>query len=399
MLPMKRSFKYQIYPTAEQEAAMKGWLETCRILYNNSLNKRKEAYEQDNLTLNYYDLANTLSEGKRENEYLATVHSQVLQDVLKRLDKAFRNFFRRVKQGGKPGHPRFKSYDRYDSFTYPQSGFKFIGKKKLKLSKIGIVTIRLHRPIPPEANIKTCTIKREADHWYAVLTVESPDIPQPQKKANVNNAIGIDLGIKELITLSTGEKVHNPKWLRASEKKLAKEQRKLSKKSKGSVGMKKQKLEVQKVHRKIKNQRKDFHHKLSNELVQNYDLIVFEDLKIRNMVKNHFLAKSISDAGWGQLVSFTSYKAEGAGKNVELVIPNGTSQDCSGCGEVVPKTLAVRVHKCPHCGLVMDRDENAAINIRNRGLAKVGQGLPESTPVEIFSRRSMNQEATQLVGW
>ena len=395
---MKRAYKYRIYPPAEQEARMKGWLETCRVLYNNSLYKRKEAYKQDKITLNYYTLANTLAEAKKENECLAIVHSQVLQDVLKRLDKAFQSFFRRVKQGEKPGYPRFKGYDRYDSFTYPQSGFKLDGSK-LTLSKIGTVKIKQHRTIPSNAAIKTCTLKREADHWYTVLTVELPDIPQPQKKANVNNAIGIDLGIKELITLSTGEKVHNPKWLRESEKKLAKEQRRLSRKSKGSGNRKKQKVEVQRVHRKISNQRKDFHHKLSNELVQNYDLIIFEDLKIRNMVKNHFLAKSISDAGWGQLVSFVTYKAEEAGKVTEQVIPNGTSQDCSCCGELVPKTLAVRVHRCPHCGLVMDRDENAAVNIRNRGLANVGQGLPEYTPVEIFSGRPMKQEATQLVGW
>jgi putative transposase len=213
------------------------------------------------------------------------------------------------------------------------------------------------------------------------------------------NAVGIDLGIKELITLSTGEKVHNPKWLRGSEKKLAREQRRLSHKKKGSSNRKRQRLEVQRVHRKISNQRKDYHHKLSNKLVRDYDLIVFEDLKIRNMVKNRYLAKSISDAGWGQLVSYVTYKAEEAGKVTELVNPRGTSQECSSCGEIVQKTLAVRVHECPHCGLVMDRDENAAINILNRGLAKVGQGLPECTPVEIFSRRSMNQEATQLVGW
>ena len=373
-------------------------LNTCRHLYNDSLAERKDAYEADKRNVNYCVQANGLTAAKVDNPSLKEVHSQILQDALKRLEKAYQNFFRRVKQGEEPGFPRFKGYDRYDSFTYPQSGWKFIGKKKLKLAKIGVVKIKMHRPIPAEAKIKTCTIKREADQWYAVFSTELPDASVPTSKL-INNPIGVDVGIKELLTLSNGDKVHNPKWLRASEKKLAKEQRRLSRKRKRSANRKKQKLEVQKVHRKITNQRSDFLHKVSSGLVKTYDLLVFEDLKIRNMVKNHFLAKSISDASWSQLISYTTYKAEGAGRIVELVNPRGTSQECSGCGEVVPKTLAVRVHRCPHCGLIMDRDENAAINILNRGLEKVGQGLPEYTPVEIFSGRSMNQEATQLVGW
>jgi putative transposase len=393
---MKKVYKFRIYPAKGEERIMSIVLNTCRALYNDSLFERKEAYERDKVTLNYYDQANELSGAKKDDEYLAGVHSQVLQDVLKRLDKAFQNFSRRVRQGVRPGYPRFKSYDRYDSFTYPQSGYKLEGDN-LVLSKIGTVKIKQHRPIPKDAIVKTCAIKREADQWYAIFTVELQNT-LPQEKAVITSPVGIDLGIKELITLSTSEKVHNPKWLRASEHKLAKEQRRLSKRRKGSANRKKQKREVQKVHRKICNQRKDFHHKLSNELVRDYDLIVFEDLKIRNMVRNRYLAKSISDAGWGQLVSFITYKAAEAGTVVELINPKGTSQRCSSCGEVVPKTLAVRVHKCPHCGLVMDRDENAAINILNRGLDKVGQGLPEYTPVETFSGRSMNQEAIQLVG-
>ena len=394
---MKKAFKYRIYPTAGQERLIAEWLNTCRLLYNQSLSERKEAYERDKTLINYYNQAIRLTQVKKDNLWLRSVNAQVLQDVLGRLDKAFQNFFHHAKQGGKPGYPRFKGYDRYDSFTYPQN-VSAPNHGKLKLSKIGSVRVKQHRPIPIDAIVKTCTIKREANQWYAIFTVKLQDT-LPQEKAVITNPVGIDLGIKELITLSTGEKVHNPKWLRASERKLAKEQRRLSKRKKGSANRKKQKLKVQGVHRKISNQRKDYHHKLSNELVRNYDLIVFEDLKIRNMVKNHFLAKSISDASWGQLVSFVTYKAEEAGKVIELVNPRGTSQECSSCGEVVPKTLAVRVHKCPHCGLVMDRDENAAINILNRGLEKVGQGLPEYTPVEIFSGRSMNQEATQLVGW
>lgn len=388
---MRKSYKFRIYPKQSEAEIMQKVLNSCRCLYNDSLAERKEAYKNKGDSINYYDQAKMLTYRKDDNPSLKETHSQILQDVLKRLDTAYQNFFRRVKQGDTPGFPRFKGYDRYDSFTYPQSGWKFIGKKKLKLSKIGIVKIRMHRSIPAEAKIKTCTIKREADQWYVIFSTELPD-PETPKIHEILNPIGIDVGIKELAVLSNGEKIANPKWLRESEKKMANEQRRLSRKRKGSNNRKKQKVKVQKVHRKITNQRSDFLHKVSTELVKTYDLIVFEDLKIKNMVKNHFLAKSIVDASWNQLISYTTYKAEEAGAIVELVDPKGTSQECSSCGAAVSKTLAIRTHKCPHCGLVMDRDENAARNILARS-KHVAPGRCEFTPVEIFNGRSMKQDA------
>lgn len=282
IMSMKKVFKYRIYPAKAEESILIEWLNTCRILYNNSLSERKEAYEQNQGSIYYYDQANNLKTAKKGNLWLKQVYAQILQDVLRLLDKAFQNFFRRVKNGEKPGYPRYKGKDRYDSFTYPQNGYK-LESGELTLSKVGTVKIKLHLEIPEEAVFKTCTIKREADHWYAVFTVELPDAPA--QKTAIENAVGIDLGITDLITTSTGEKIDNPKWLRESEKKLAKEQRRLSRKKKGSANRRKQKLTVQQVHRKIRNQRKDFPHKLSTELVTNYDLIVFEDLMIENMVK------------------------------------------------------------------------------------------------------------------
>ena len=399
---MQRAYRYRIYPTKGQESTLTEWLNTCRILYNLSLSERKEAYKRDKSSINYYDQANALKEGKRGNGYLNAVHSQVLQEVLKRLDKAFQNFFRRVKRGEKPGYPRFKAEDRFNSFTFPQSGFK-IEAGKLVLSKIGAIKLVQHREIPAEGIIKTCAIKRAVDQWYVSFTVELPDV-ETEMPIGIKTAVGVDLGLTEMATLSTGEKIDNPKWLRGSEKKLAKEQRRLARKKRGSSNRKKQKAIVGMVHRKIRNQRNDFHHKISKGLVVDYDLIVFEDLLVRNMVKNKYLAKSISDAGWNQLVSFASYKAAEAGKVVELVNPNGTSQLCSGCGAEVRKSLAVRTHRCPHCGLVMDRDENAAINILNRGLEKY---IAVTAPQELGARAclsslngdAMMQEATQLVGW
>lgn len=393
---MKKTYRYRIYPTKGQESILIVWLNTCRILYNQSLSERKEAYEKDKSSVNYYDQTNNLKEAKKGNWYLTAVYSQVLQDVLKRLDKAFKNFFRRVKQGEKPGYPRYKSKDRYDSFTFPQSGYK-IEDGKLVLSKIGAIKLIQHRAMPEEGVIKTCAVKRDGGQWYVTFVVDLPGVEIAEKK-EIKSQIGIDLGLTDMITTSNGDKIDNPKWLKASEKKLAKEQRRLSRKKRGSSNRKKQKTVVANTHRKIRNQRKDFHHKLSNELITNYDLIVFEALKIRNMVKNHYLAKSISDAGWNQLVGYTTYKAEWAGKHVELVNPNGTSQLCSRCGMEVHKSLAVRTHKCQYCGLVLDRDHNAAINILNRGLKKIGGGPAELTPVEMFVRMSQKQEATQLVG-
>ena len=390
---MKKTHKYRIYPTSGQTKILLEWLNGCRILYNQSLHERKEAYKKDKTSINYYDQANKLRELKKEDERFNNIHSQVLQDVLKRLDKSFQNFFRRVKNGEKPGYPRFKSEDRFDSFIFPQSGFA-IKEGKLILSKIGNIKLKQHREIPHEAIIKTCTIKRDVDQWYVTFVVELLDIEIEKKK--IESSVGIDLGLNEIATLSNGEKIDNPRWFRENEKKLVKEQRKLSRKKRASQNRKKQKIIVANVHRKIRNQRKDFHHKLSKVLITDYDLIVFEDLKIKNMVKNKYLAKSILDAGWNQLISFVSYKAAEAGKIVEFVNPKGTSQLCSSCGVEVKKTLAVRTHKCPYCGLVMDRDENAALNILNRGL--VGQELSEYTPVEILIGESLKQEAIQLIG-
>jgi len=292
------------------------------------------------------------------------VHSQVLQDVLRRLDKTFNNFFKRIRKGEKAGYPRFKGKYRYDSFTYPQSGFA-LEKKKLQLSKIERITTKLHRPIPSEGVIKTCTIKRDVDHWYACFTVALPD-PAPGSQRKIQNAIGVDVGLKSLLTLNNGDTITNPRWLRKSEKKLTKVQRWKDRKKKGSNNRHKQNTKVAQVHRKIRNQRKDFHHKLSRKLVDAYDLIVYEKLTIPNLVKNHHVAKSISDAVWGQLMCFTEYKAEEAGTLVDYVSAYNTTQLCSRCGKLVPKTLATRIHSCPYCGLDVARDHNSAITILHR---------------------------------
>jgi len=382
---MRRTYQYRLYPTTTQATTLTQWLTTCRILYNNGLAERKNAWETHKKSVTYNEQANQMKDAKKTNQFLKTVHSQVLQDTLRRLDKTFTNFFRRIKKGEKAGYPRFKGKYRYDSFTYPQSGFAInYKKKKLRLSKIGSINIKLHRPIPSERVIKTFTITRDVDHWYACFSVELPDPALQTHQRALQKAIGVDVGLKSLLTFNNGETIVNPRWLRHSEKKVAKEQRRKDRKQNGSYNRYKQTKKVAQVHRKVRNQRKDFHHKLSRQLVDNYDLIVYENLQITNMVKNHVVAKSISDAGWGQLMHFTEYKAEEAGTVVEYVSAYNTTQLCSNCGKLVPKTLATRIHRCPYCGLMLARDHNSAITIlsrskyyvTSRSSASSGQGLP-----------------------
>lgn len=354
---MIRTYKYRLYPTPRQENILQQTLNLCCWLYNSALEEKISLYKKYTKSITCYDQINELLECKKEIPDLNLVFSQVLQDVLKRLDKAYQNFFRRIKTKGiKVGFPRFRGRDRYDSFCYPQTGFHFVNGK-LRLSKIGDLKLKLHREL--EGKVKTCTIKKDINRWYACFSVETENKILPKTGKN----IGVDVGIKNFAVLSYGNTIENPKLLKKSEKKLKRKQRKLSSKQKGSSNRKKQRILVAKQHRKIREQRKDFHHKESRKIVNHYDVIIFEKLQIQNMMKNHCLAKSISDVGWSQFINFTKYKAEYAGKEVIFVESRGTSIICSGCGERVPKTLADRIHCCTHCGLKIDRDLNAAINI------------------------------------
>lgn len=393
---MIRIYKFRLYPTKSQIQILERTLNTCRILYNNSLNDRKFVYDNSGESIFYYDQANALPLKKKDNIHLSEVYAQVLQDVLRRVDKAFKSFFRRVQNGKKSGYPRFKGENRYDSFTYPQLGFE-IKNCKLILSKIGSIKIKLHRFIPIGTNVKTCTIKRDVDQWHVYFTVEFLDNLIPKKE--IKNAIGIDVGLNSIVTLSDGTKIGNPKWLGKSEKKLAKEQRKLSRKKKRAKNRNNQRMKVARIHRKIKNQRKDFYHKLSKNMVNNYDLVIFENLYIKNMIKNPYLAKSITDASWKQLTHFTSYKAEEAGGIVEFVNPRGTSRECSNCGESIPMPLSKRMYKCPSCKMVKDRDWNSAINILNRGLEIYTSGTGGRACLSSLIGDTMIQETVQLIGW
>jgi putative transposase len=363
------AYKYRLLPTRKQTELLSWTLARCRELYNAALQERRDAYQMahNHKSLNYYDQANQLPQVKEVRPEYRDIHSQVLQDVLRRVDKTFQAFFRRVKagragDGHRPGYPRFLRGDRYDSITFPQLGWS-LHCDRLSISKICTVKVKLHRPI--QGKVKTVTIKREGLHWYVCFSVGAEVVRLPHS----DKAVGIDLGLTTFAFLSNGQKIENPRHLRHSLNKLATRQQALSRCKRGSHRRAKARRAVAQAHRHIRNQRADFLHKESRKLVNEYGTIVFEKLQPRNMVRNHRLALSISDAGWGQFVSYTIHKAENAGRSVLFVDPRYTSQTCSSCGAIKKKELSERWHSCK-CGCSLDRDENAAINILRAGSAQ-----------------------------
>jgi len=359
---MRLAYRYRIYPSKAQVRKLEQWLILCCELYNAALQERRDAYRITGQSISYCEQQNQLPEIKELRPELKDLHSQVLQDVLRRLDKAFDAFFRRAKARERAGYPRFRSRSRYDSFTYSQSGFA-LSDNKLKLSKIGKVKIKLHRPL--KGQVKTLTITRTATgKWFACFSVEVNTEPLGASL----ETIGLDCGLEKFATFSDGTAIENPRFFRSDEQALVKTQRK------------RKKRQVARIHERIANRRRNFAHQLSRSLVITYGLIVFENLNIQGMVRNHSLAKSIQDAAWKQLIQFTAYKAAKAGRKVLTVDPRHTSQRCSRCGQIVAKTLAERIHHC-HCGLHLDRDHNAALNILALGLQGIGKLPIEAAPL------------------
>lgn len=345
---------------------MNQWLEECRWLFNYFLAERKEAWEREQKSINYHTQATSLPVLKEQRPSLASVHSQVLQNVAVRIDLAFKAFFRRVKAGEKPGYPRFRGKGRYDSFTFPQSGFKLDGNI-LRLSKIGNVKVVLHRPV--EGQIKTCTIKRSSTgKWYVMFSCEWEPTSLPEN----DQVVGIDVGLHSFATLSTGEQIENPKFFRQEEKALAKAQRKLSKAEKGTPERKKRRKVVARIHERIAWKRQDFIHQHSRKIVNRFGIIAVEDLNVNRMVHNHCLAKSIQDAAWSGFFQLLAMKAEWAARKFIAVNPAYTSQTCSACGHRQKMPLSERIFKCPCCSLVLDRDYNAALNILGLGRQALG---------------------------
>jgi len=360
---MLKTFKYILFPTGKQKKKLQSSLDACRWVYNKTLEARKKMWEERKESLSLYETSSLIPKWKEENPGLSDAFSQCLQNAQLRVDLALKAFFRRVKRGEEPGYPRFRGFDRYDSFTFPQFGFE-ITDNGLHISKVGTVKIKIHRRLI--GKIKTCTIQRSSTgKWYACFSCEIE--PKPLRK--VKKIVGIDMGLSSFATFSNGEKIENPRFFKTDEAKLAKTQRRLSKAEKGTSDRIKQRKKVSHVHEKIGNRRKDFAHKLSRKLVNTYQVIAFEKLNIKEMRENGFkgIRKSIGDVAWNQFIQFTAYKAAYAGRTVVFVDPRNTSKMCSRCGQIIEKKLSDRVHICS-CGLTLDRDQNASINILALGM-------------------------------
>jgi putative transposase len=359
-----KAFRFSFKPNKTQSIKLNDTLRLCKDLYNGALQERRDAYTLNRVSINYQAQQNQLPAIKQTNPEYKNIHSQILQNVLNRVDLAFQGFFSRIKKGVKAGFPRFRSLNRYDSFTFPQSGFSLTGNK-LTLSKIGTVKLKLSRQIV--GKIKTLTIKNECGKWFAIFTAETG----AKTLHETNQAIGIDAGIKSFLTLSDGTVIENPRFYQSLQKSLRVVQRSVSRKKKGGSNRRKAVLKLRKIHQKIRNCRLDFQHKAARFLVNNFDIIAIEDLRVKNMLKNHHLAKAISDVSWSSFYSVLESKAVEADRKFVKVNPRSTSQKCSGCGAIVKKDLSVRIHNCS-CGLSLDRDENAARNILALGLSVLG---------------------------
>jgi putative transposase len=360
---VRKTFKYKLNPSSEQEQAMAFVLRRCRDLYNAALQERRDAWRKCGVSVTIAGQSAQLPEVKEVRPEYQGVHSQVLQDVLTRLDRAFQTFFRRIRDGQMPGYPRFQGANRYNSFTYKQFGNgATLNNGFLVLSKIGRIAVRWSRPL--EGVPKTVTVSRAADGWYVCFSctqVATQPLPATGKET------GIDLGLEAFATLADGTRIFYPGWYRKAERRLKKAQRRVSRRKQGSTRRRKAVKLPARAHLKVKRQRADFHHKVALRLVQANDTISHEDLQTAHLLKNHHLAKSISDAGWSAFVSILSAKAAWAGRTVVGVPPAFTSQTCSGCGILVSKGLSVRWHSCPDCGTCLHRDHNAAKNIERLG--------------------------------
>ena len=379
---MKTAFRFRLYPNRKQERKLLRMIEAGRRLWNDALAHRKQRWEERRLSTSYSQQCLILTAERQGDLLLGELYSQAGQEIIKRLDNAFKAFFEH-----RAGYPRFKKFSESGSFTYPQAYKGSVKsdavRRRLFLSKIGNVKVVFHRELPPRgAKLKTCTVVREPNgEWHASLVYEEDDedATQPQKFAS---PVGVDLGLKSLIATTDGAKIPHPRFLGKAEERLKRLQRSFSRTRIGSEnrGRARRLLAVQSS--RVARQRKDFDHKLSTDLVKKHDLIAFEDLKIRNMVRNHALAKSIADAGWGQLRRFTEYKGRRMGKLVVNVLPAYSTQECYFCGALNQVPLSVRSFDCRGCSRMLDRDFNAAWIVLKRGLAQVGQDMPELKPVE-----------------
>jgi putative transposase len=394
---MITAYKYKLRPNKFQVHQIDEWLNLLRMQYNYRLAERLNWYESTRCPVNscslgscsiaeiveppdyYWQKRDLLNTKKLFPEY-GKIHSQVLQDCVARVKKSFDRYLSQDKSGKSSGKPRFKGRGRYHSFTYTQMKQDCIQNNRITLPKIGKVKIVLHRPVPDGFKIKTAQVVKNADGYYAILTLQDDSVPTISPNVNLDNSVGIDMGLKDFLITSDGDTVPIPQFARKSEPRKKLLNKSVSRKKKGSNRRRKAVKKLSKHHHKIARQRKDFHYQTSKQLLNKYDVIGFEDLNIKGLAKTR-MSKSILDAGWGEFLSILQVKAANAGLIAIAVNPNGTTQNCSNCGTHVPKTIQDRWHSCPICGLELDRDVNAAINIKNIAVGRTGikaQDMPDA---------------------
>jgi putative transposase len=379
---VNRNYAYRLYPNRTQAQLLGRVLEVHRQLYDAALQERRDAWRMCRKSITYYDQANQLKAIRQFDEDAAWLNCASIQQTLRRLDRAFAAFYRRVRAGETAGYPRFKSKCRFNSVEYRWgNGIRFRGSR-LHVHNVGTLKVKWHRELPGEATIKCAYLKRDGVRWYVVLSLVLPD---PPPLTHAGPPVGLDVGLRALIALSNGVVIENPSHFRAAENHLADAQRVLSRRMRFSGRWRQQARRVARLYRRITNRRRDFAHKLSRQLSTTYSLLAVEDLNVSALARSP-LAKSILDAGWSQLLRLLAYKVEDTGSQLVAVDPRQTSQRCSGCGTIVSKTLSVRVHVCAECGLRLGRDVNAARNILALGL-QLFAARTEPSALEPRSRR------------
>jgi putative transposase len=380
---VRTSYQYRLRPTKSQADIIDKTLEMLRCQYNYLLTQRFDWYEMNRCPVdrcplichlselkdkpNRFSQQASLTQLKVDRPWYKEIHSQVLQEVPKKVEIAFDRWLKGDSHRKKSGRPRFKGKGQYKTFTYPQFKEHHLNNKIITLSKIGDVKVIVHRLIPDGYKIKTASVTKKADGYYVTLSLEDATVPTTKPDFNPDLITGIDVGLKEFLTTSIGETVSIPQHYRKSQKRLRVIQKRVSRRKKGSNRRQKAVKQLGKQHKKVADKRKDFHFKTANNLLKKYDVVAVEDLNVKGLARTR-LAKSVLDAGWSNFLSILTNKAENAGLLVIPVKASGTSQDCSSCGRTVRKKLHERWHDCPNCGCSLDRDHNAAINIKNRAV-------------------------------
>lgn len=366
-----RTYRFRIYPTKGQRFALENQLAFACDLYNAALEQRRYAWRQKHHGITLYEQYRDLTDVRASGIGPTMMSCSAMRSPLQRVDWAFRAFFRRVQAGETPGYPRFRSRRRCDSLTWDSAWSLRDGR--LALQGVGHIKVNWHRALPVTAKIRGVTVRRSAGRWHACFTL-AVQAPTPSNRPSLPN-LGLDLGVQTFAALSTGELVKGPRAYRSASRRLRIAQRRVTRRAKGSLRRNKASLLLARKYERIRNIRRNHAHQLSRRLVSQFGLIAVEDLNVRGLSRGR-LAKDVRDSAWAEFVAMLDYKAEDAGIKLVKVPPSATSQICSDCQTSVVKSLKDRMHRCPNCGLVLDRDVNAARNILRLGMSRQAPTWP-----------------------